>query len=104
MGKLIDILIIVPYAITKCYKWFIAHYIILCYSHTVCLDFFDTSFLTAIQCPMCPVRLVYIPEHLRDAHSMLNLEQRVIVTKYARRRVKLANVACPLCGKVVKYP
>ncbi|CAM4570331.1 unnamed protein product [Leuciscus chuanchicus] len=49
-------------------------------------------------------RLVYITEHLRDAHNMLNLEQRAIVTKFARRRVKLANVACPLCGKVVKYP
>ena len=53
---------------------------------------------------MCPARLVYITEHLRDAHKMLNLEQRAIVTKYARRRVKLANLACPLCGKVVKYP
>ncbi|CAM4733352.1 unnamed protein product [Leuciscus chuanchicus] len=53
---------------------------------------------------MCPARLVHISEHLGNAHSMHNFEQRAIMTKYARRRVKLLNVACPLCGKVVKYP
>ncbi|XDV41200.1 hypothetical protein PO909_010105, partial [Leuciscus waleckii] len=56
---------------------------------------FDTSFLIAggIIISYSPAGVHH--EHLRDAHIMPNLEQRAIITKFARRRVKMANVACP---------
>ncbi|XP_039505739.1 uncharacterized protein LOC120461566 [Pimephales promelas] len=76
----------------------------MCVCVCVCFDFFGTFFLTDVRCPMCPARMAYISEHLRGVHAMLNFEQRGIIVKYARRRVKLMDLACLLCGKVVRYP
>ncbi|XP_077065692.1 uncharacterized protein LOC143718558 [Siphateles boraxobius] len=42
----------------------------------------------AIQCPMCPARLVYITEHLRDAHVMLDLEQLTLQNMPAAEAVR----------------
>ncbi|XDV41383.1 hypothetical protein PO909_010262, partial [Leuciscus waleckii] len=60
---------------------------------------FDTSFLIAggIIISYSPAGVHHrAPEgRPHHAHIMPNLEQRAIITKFVRRRVKMANVACP---------
>ncbi|KAK9977122.1 hypothetical protein ABG768_018943 [Culter alburnus] len=53
---------------------------------------------------MCPAWIVNISKHLRTVHEVANEQQRGLFAQLGRHRVRLANLVCPLCGKLVKYP
>ncbi|KAK9963910.1 hypothetical protein ABG768_005129 [Culter alburnus] len=53
---------------------------------------------------MCPAWIVNISKHLRTVHEVANEKQRGLLAQLGRHRVRLANLVCPLCGKLVKYP
>lgn len=52
---------------------------------------------------MCPTWIVNVTKHLRAVHGVANQQQRGLLAQLARHRVRLANLICPLCGKLVKY-
>ncbi len=51
------------------------------------------------KCPLCPAEVQNIRQHLRVVHKVLNVQERDILIKFARSRVKLENLECPLCQK-----
>ncbi|ROL48095.1 hypothetical protein DPX16_2677 [Anabarilius grahami] len=53
---------------------------------------------------MCPAWIVNISKHLRTVHEVANEQQRGLLAQLGRHRVRLANLVCPLCGKLMKYP
>ncbi len=55
------------------------------------------------KCPLCPAEVQNIRQHLRVVHKVLNVQERDILIKFARSRVKLENLECPLCHTLFKY-
>lgn len=56
-----------------------------------------------LECPMCHCTVTHLRHHLRSAHGVLNLQERQILLKLARGRVKLRNLSCPVCSKEFIY-
>ncbi|CAM4574652.1 unnamed protein product [Leuciscus chuanchicus] len=50
-----------------------------------------------LTCPLCPSKVVHLRHHLRSQHQIENSEERKILLKLARGRIKLRNIRCPEC-------
>ncbi|CAM4707951.1 unnamed protein product [Leuciscus chuanchicus] len=50
-----------------------------------------------LTCPLCPSKVVHLRHHLRSQHHIVNSEERKILLKLARGRIKLRNIRCPEC-------
>lgn len=51
-----------------------------------------------LKCPMCPSKVVHLRHHLRSQHKIKNPEERQIMLRLARGRVRLHDIKCPVCS------
>ncbi|KAK7172392.1 hypothetical protein R3I93_004652 [Phoxinus phoxinus] len=56
---------------------------------------FDKMLLT---CPLCPAKIKHLRHHLRSQHQIEDGEERKVLLRLARGRIKLRNTRCPQCG------
>ncbi|KAK7172404.1 hypothetical protein R3I93_004663 [Phoxinus phoxinus] len=51
-----------------------------------------------LTCPLCPAKIIHLRHHLRSQNQIEDGEERKVLLRLPRGRIKLRNTRCPQCG------